>query len=104
MKVPTQKKSSDLSSKTAQALIAAILPLFSERNVSHDQTMAALGVMKIPLPKSKMIQEIVIRLKLDYTNGGSIPVFTEDQLIAFITKIRVLGNGDQPIRNTTFAE
>lgn len=82
-------------------LLAALLPLFSERNVSHDQTMSALKVMKIPLPTSKMIQKIQIRVKLDYTNGGTPPTLTEDELTAFITKIRILGNGDTPIRNTT---
>ena len=86
---------------TPKQILAALLPLFSERNVSHSETLADDAVLKIELPTSKMIQKIQIRFKLDYTTTASTPVYYEDDILELIKKIRILGNGDKPIKNIT---
>ena len=91
----------DKIAKTPDQIRNSILPIFSERNISHSETLGADEILRIELPTAKMIQKIQIRLKLDYTNGGTSPTFNEDEILEMIQKIRLLGNGDSPIRVVT---
>ena len=91
----------DKIANTPDQIRNALLPIFSERNISHAETLSAGAILRIELPTAKMIQKIQICLKLDYTNGGTSPTFNEDEILEMIQKIRVLGNGDSPIRVVT---
>lgn len=90
----------DKAPKTKGTAIAAkLVPLFSERKVTYTDGFDEAKKIQIPLPRSKMIQEITIRLVLDVTTGGSAPTYTEDEIHGFIKNIRVLGEGGEVIRH-----
>lgn len=104
--MPDKSSVLDKASQKAQEAIsrrmaASILAIFNERNVQHSETLGDNNVLKINIPRSKMIQQIIIRTTIEVTTLTTAPTYHEDSLHAIIQKIELLGDGGEVIRSLT---
>lgn len=96
-----EKASDKAGQAISKTLAASILAIFNERNVTHNETLADNAVLKIAIPRAKMIQQIIIRTTLEVVTGTTAPTYHEDSMHSIIRKIELLGDGGEVIRSLT---